>query len=101
VSNKLVIQTLTLADTTAGYTGPNEFSIVSTTCPAIPNGVAPLATCTITMSMTANGSNGEVCPGASITGTLTIYDNTGLGTPTAGSPTIDMQNQVVNLTGSC
>ena len=39
-TNPLVLQTLTLTDTTAGYTGTNEFSIVpgDSSCPAPPAG---------------------------------------------------------------
>ena len=82
----LVGSSAVLNDTTSGYTGANEFALVSadSNCPTPPSGLAPQATCHLAIGLTADASN----LGKSITGTLTITNNT------AGSP------QVVNLTAA-
>ena len=84
-TNPLVLQTLTLTDTTPGYTGVNEFSIVpgDSSCPTPPTGTGPGGSCIIAIDLTADASNVDT----SITGTLVITSNT------AASP------QTVNLTG--
>jgi len=85
-TNPLVLQTLTLTDTTAGYSGPNEFTLIAadSTCPVVPAGLGPGGSCIIAIDLTADSSN----LGKSITGTLVITDNT------AASP------ETVNLTGT-
>jgi len=85
-TNPLVLQTLVLADTTAGYSGANEFTLVpaDSSCPAPPAGLGPGGSCIIAIDLTAAAAN----LGKSIAGTLTITDNT------AASP------QNVNLTGT-
>ena len=84
-TNPLVLQTLTLTDTTPGYTGPNEFTLVpgDSTCPATPAGLGPGGTCVLAFNLTADASHVDT----SITGTLVITGNA------TTSP------QTINLTG--
>jgi len=84
-TNPLVLQTLTLDDTTSGYTGPNEFALVpaDSSCPTEPAGLGPQASCIIAIDLTADASHVD----ASITGTLVITGNA------TTSP------QTINLTG--
>ncbi|HUO06675.1 MAG TPA: PQQ-binding-like beta-propeller repeat protein, partial [Candidatus Binataceae bacterium] len=72
-TNPLVLQTLTLNDTTSGYTGPNEFTIVpaDSSCPVEPAGLGPQESCIIAIDLTPDASHID----ASITGTLVITGN--------------------------
>ena len=55
-TNPLVLQTLTLTDTTAGYTGSNEFTLVpgDSSCPTPPAGLGPGGSCVIAIDLTAD-----------------------------------------------
>ena len=72
-TNPLVLQTLTLTDTTAGYTGANEFSLVpaDSSCPIEPAGLGPGSSCIIAIDLTPDVSHID----ASITGTLVATSN--------------------------
>jgi len=84
-TNPLVLQTLTLTDTTAGYTGANEFSLVpgDSSCPVAPAGLGPGGSCIIAIDLTPDVSHID----ASISGTLVVTGNA------TTSP------QTINLTG--
>jgi len=84
-TNPLVLQTLTLTDTTAGYTGGNEFTLVpgDSSCPTEPAGLGPGSSCVLAIDLTPDGSHVD----SSITGTLVITGNA------TTSP------QTINLTG--
>jgi len=72
-TNPLVLQTLTLTDTTASYTGSNEFTLVQadSSCPTAPAGLGPQASCILAIALTPDPSHID----ASITGTLVITGN--------------------------
>lgn len=84
-TNPLVLQTLTVTDTTPGYTGPNEFTLVpaDSNCPIEPTGLGPGESCIIAIDLTPDASQVD----ASLTGTLVVAGNA------ATSP------QTINLTG--
>ncbi|MGH7813913.1 MAG: choice-of-anchor D domain-containing protein [Candidatus Binataceae bacterium] len=74
-TNPLYITSLGASDTTAGYSGPNEFSIVGGTCGAATNGsnpVAPGDSCTVVVQLAPNAANGD---GVGITGQLSVNGN--------------------------
>jgi len=79
-TNPLVLQTLVLTDTTAGYTGTNEFTLVpgDSSCPTPPAGLGPGGSCIIAIDVTADASHVDTA----ITGTLVITDNTALSPET-------------------
>ena len=84
-TNPLVLQTLTLADTTPGYTGPNEFALVpaDSSCPTAPAGLGPGSSCILAIDLTPDASHADT----SISGTLVVTGNA------TTSP------QTINLTG--
>jgi len=72
-TNPLVLQTLTLNDTTGGYTGANEFALVpaDSSCPTEPAGLGPGGNCIIAIDLTPDASHVD----ASIAGALVVTGN--------------------------
>jgi len=72
-TNPLVLQTLVLADTTPGYTGANELSLVpgDSTCPMPPAGLGPGGSCILAIDLTPDPSHVDT----SISGTLVVTGN--------------------------
>ncbi|MGH7814358.1 MAG: hypothetical protein ACREQI_10205 [Candidatus Binataceae bacterium] len=71
-TNPLVFQSLALTANTVN----NEYSIVTTTCPAAPGGVGTLSTCTVTVGLTPNAGD---LSGTVLNGTFSIFVNSAAG----------------------
>ncbi|HUO05603.1 MAG TPA: hypothetical protein VMU16_10450 [Candidatus Binataceae bacterium] len=72
-TNPLVLQTLTLTDTTPGYTGPNEFTLVpaDSSCPTPPAGLGPGGSCIIAIDLIPDAAHID----STMTGTMVVTGN--------------------------
>ncbi|MGH7814277.1 MAG: SBBP repeat-containing protein, partial [Candidatus Binataceae bacterium] len=88
-TNPLVFQSVSLTANTAN----NEYSIVTTTCPAAPTGVTAGTSCTVTVGLTPNAGD---TTGTMLNGTLSVFVNSVAGN--SGAPPSEEQDVPLTAT---